>query len=240
MPVLRGLDPRARVVAALVFALAVVALERLAVAALALGAACVVAALFRVSPEAAARRLAAAQATLLLLVVTLPFSVPGESVFRLGPLDASDAGVLRAALVALKANAILVAVLGLLGTLDASRLGHALYRLRAPAGLVHLLLFTVRYLGLLESELARLRTAMRARAFRPRSDRHTLRSLGQLSGMLILRSHARAARVMEAMRCRGFTGRFPVQGDLRWRATDGVFAAAFCLGIAGLLVADRW
>jgi len=240
MPDLSGLDPRARVVAALAFALAVVALERIEVVALALGAAVVGATLFRVSPRAAARRLAAAQASLLLLVVTLPFSIPGESVFRLGPLSASDAGVLRAALVALKANAILVAVLGLLGTLDASRLGHALYRLRAPAGLVHLLLFTVRYLGLLEAELARLRTALRARAFRPRSDRHTLLSLGQLAGMLIVRSHARAERVMEAMRCRGFTGRFHVLDDLRWRAADGVFAAALCLGIAGLLAADRW
>jgi cobalt/nickel transport system permease protein len=240
MPDLRGLDPRARVAAALAFALAVVALERLEVAAFALGAAVVGAVLFRVPPRAAARRLVAAQASLLLVVATLPFSIPGESVFRLGPLGASDAGVHRAALVALKANAILVAVLGILGTLDASGLGHALYRLRAPAGLVHLLLFTVRYLGLLEAELARLRTALRARAFRPRSDRHTLRSLGQLAGMLIVRSHARAERVMEAMRCRGFTGRFHVLDDLRWRAADGVFAAALCLGIAGLLAADRW
>jgi cobalt/nickel transport system permease protein len=240
MPDLRGLDPRARVAAALAFALVVVALRRLESAALALGAALALALLFRVSLGTAARRLAAAQASLALLVVTLPFAIPGESVFRLGGLRASDAGLLRAALVVLKANAIAVAAMALLGTLDASRLGHALHRLRAPEALVQLLLFTVRYLGLLEAELARLRTALRARAFRPRSDRHTLRSLGMLVGVLIVRSAARAERVMEAMRCRGFAGRFHLLDELRWRAADGAFAAALCVGVTGLLVADRW
>jgi cobalt/nickel transport system permease protein len=239
MPDLRGLDPRARVLAALAFAFAVVALERLASVALALAAAVLAAALFRLGLRTAARRLAAAQASLLLLLVTLPFAIPGETVLRLGPLAASDAGSLRAARVALQANAILLAAMALLGTLDASRLGHALHRLRAPAALVHLLLFTVRYLGLLEAELARLRTAMRARAFRPRADRHTWRSLGQLAGVLIVRSAARAERVMEAMRCRGFTGRLYVLDELRWRARDGAFVAAACAGIAALLLVDR-
>jgi cobalt/nickel transport system permease protein len=240
MPDLRGLDPRARVVAALAFAVSVVALERLATLGAALGAAVLAAALFRVPPGAAFRRLLAAQASLALVLVTLPFTVPGATLFRVGPFAASDAGTLRAAAIALKADAILVAVLALLGTLDATRLGHALHRLRAPAALVHLLLFTVRYLGLLEAELARLRTAMRARAFRARTDRHTWRSLAQLAGMLLVRSAARAERVMEAMRCRGFTGRLHVLDELHWRAADGVFAAVLCVGIAGLLVADRW
>jgi cobalt/nickel transport system permease protein len=240
MPDLRGLDPRARVVAALAFALAVVSLDRTGSAACALGAALVAAALFRVEPGPALRRLAAAQASLALLLVTLPFSIPGEPLLRLGPLAASREGSLRALVIALEANAILVAALALVGTLDAARVGHALHRLRAPAPLVHLLLFTVRYLGLLEAELARLRGAMRARAFRARADLHTWRSLGLLAGVLLVRSAARAERVMEAMRCRGFTGRLVLLDELRWRAADGVFAAALCAGIAGLLAADRW
>jgi cobalt/nickel transport system permease protein len=157
-----------------------------------------------------------------------------------GPFTASEAGCLRAAAIALKANAILVAALALLGTLDASRVGHALHRLHVPASLVQLFLFTVRYLGRLEEEFARLRKAMRARAFRPRSDRHSWRSLGQLAGMLLVRSAARAERVMQAMRCRAFTGRLHVLDELRWRAADGVFAAVFGLGIAGLVTLDRW
>jgi len=240
MPDLALLDPRARVGAVLAFAVAVVALHRIGTVALALVAAGVVAALLRLPPATALGRLAAAQASLALLLVTVPFSIPGEPLLRLGPFVASDAGCLRAATIALKADAVLVAALALLGTLDASRVGHALHRLHAPASLVHLLLFTVRYLGRLEEEFTRLRNAMRARAFRPRTDRHTWRSLGQLAGMLLVRSAARAERVMQAMRCRGFTGRLHVLDDLRWRAADGVFAAIFGLGIAGLVALDRW
>jgi cobalt/nickel transport system permease protein len=218
----------------------VVSLQQIGSAAAALAAAAVGAALFGLSPLTAMRRLLAAQASLGLLLVTVPFSIPGEPLLRVGPFVASDAGCLRAATIALKANAVLLAALALLGTLDATRVGHALHRLHAPASLVHLMLFTVRYLTRLEGEFARLRTAMRARAFRPRTDRHTWRSLGQLAGMLLVRSAARAERVMQAMRCRGFTGRLHVLDDLRWRPADGVFAAAFCLGLAGLVALDRW
>ena len=240
MPALAHLDPRARVAAVLAFAVCVVALQRIGTVGLALLAAGVVALLLQLPKATAARRLLAAQASLALLLVTVPFSIPGEPLLRLGPFVASDAGCLRAATIALKANAVLLAALALLGTLDASRIGHALHRLHAPAPLVHLLLFTVRYLGRLEGEFARLRNAMRARGFRPRTDRHTWRSLGQLAGMLLVRSAARAERVMQAMRCRGFTGRLHVLDDLRWRAADGVFAACFGLGIAGLVALDRW
>ena len=237
---LAKLDPRARVGALVAFAVGVVALERIGTVALALAAAAATALLLRLPAATALRRLLAAQASLALLLVTIPFSVPGEPLLRLGPLVASDAGLLRAATIALKANAVLLSALALLGTLDASRVGHALHRLHAPASLVHLLLFTVRYLGRLEEEFGRLRNAMRARAFRPRSDRHTWRSLGQLAGMLLVRSAARAERVMQAMRCRGFTGRLHVLDELRWRAADGVFAAVFGLGVAGLVALDRW
>ncbi len=233
-------DPRARVAAVLAFAVAVVSLQQIGTAAAALGASVVGAALFGLPPATAIRRLVAAQASLLLLLVTVPFSIPGEPLLRLGPLVASDAGLRRAAIIALKANAVLLAALALLGTLDATRVGHALHRLHAPASLVHLMLFTVRYLTRLEEEFARLRTAMRARAFRPRTDRHTWRSLGQLAGMLLVRSAARAERVMQAMRCRGFTGRLHVLDDLHWRPADGVFAATFCLGLVGLVALDRW
>jgi cobalt/nickel transport system permease protein len=102
-----------------------------------------------------------------------------------------------------------------------------------------LLLFAVRYLGVLEAEYGRLRAAMRARAFRPRTDAHTLRSLGHLVGMLLVRSAERAERVMAAMRCRGFTGRLYVLDDLRWRAADSVVAAGLALAIAALVGVDR-
>ena len=237
---LGDLDPRARVLLALAFAIAAVALRRLESVVVALAAAALAAALARLPLARLGRRLAAAQLGMAPLLLTLPFAVPGAPLVPLAPLAPSAEGLVRAATLWLRVNAILLAVLALVGTLDAGRLAAALHRLGAPAALAHLLSFTVRYLGLLEEEYARLRTAMRARAFRPRSDRHTWRSLGQLAGMLIVRSAARAERVMEAMRCRGFTGRLPVPEEQGWRPRDAACVAVACLGLLALVAVDRW
>jgi cobalt/nickel transport system permease protein len=69
-------------------------------------------------------------------------------------------------------------ILALLGSLPVVTLGHALQRLFVPATLVHLMLFTVRYLDVVGKEYERLRRAMTARAFQLRPDRHTKQRLG--------------------------------------------------------------
>jgi cobalt/nickel transport system permease protein len=93
-------------------------------------------------------------------------------------------------------------------------------------------MFTVRYLDLLHHEYERLRRAMRARGFRPGPNAHTLRTLGHLVGMLLVRAFDRSERVLAAMKCRGFRGRFPALHEMSWSRTDARFAAA-----AGLLLA---
>ena len=143
-----------------------------------------------------------------LVILTLPFTVPGEPVFTIGGLTASSEGIWRAVAIALKANTVLLVSLALIGTLETVALGHGLHHLRLPDKLVQLLLFTARYLDLLQREYSRLRVAMRARGFQARADRHTWRSFGYLFGMLLVRSLERSQRVLAAMHCRGFEGRF--------------------------------
>ena len=106
-----------------------------------------------------------------------------------------------------------------------------------PAGLVQTLAFAARYLSVLERELGAVRQAMRARGFRARSDRHTYRSMGYFVGALVVRAFDRSERVLEAMRCRGFDGRFP-DGDARTlphreRALLAVAAAALLAFVGG-------
>jgi cobalt/nickel transport system permease protein len=76
---------------------------------------------------------------------------------------------------------------------------------------------------------------MRARAFVPRSDRHTWNSYGWLIGMLLVRSLARSRRVFGAMRCRGFQGRLYLLDSPRWTAGDSLFAASLGLVLVALL-----
>jgi cobalt/nickel transport system permease protein len=232
-------DPRLRVAAAGLFALAAVSLSRLPALLAALVLAATLAGAAGLAWRDLWRRLLALEGFMLVLVLTLPFAIPGEPLTSLGPLTASREGLLRALAIVLKANAVTLALLALVGSLGPADFGHALGRLGVPEKLVHLLLLTVRQVHLLDSEHRRLRQAMRARAFVPRSDRHTWRSYGWLIGMLLVRATARSRRVLEAMRCRGFKGRLYLLDTPVWSGADT--AVGLLLGglLAGLVALDR-
>jgi cobalt/nickel transport system permease protein len=57
--------------------------------------------------------------------------------------------------------------------------------------------------------------------------------------MLFVRSFERTERVFDAMRARGYTGRFPEQADLRLRAMDLVGAGLWLTVGVVLLLYDR-
>jgi len=232
-------DPRLRVSASVVFALVTVSLSgpEATLAALCLAGAMATASGWRLRDLLL--RLVPMEAFMVLLLVTLPFAVPGEAVLTAGPLSASREGLLSALLMALKANAVVLTLLGLVGSLEPVVFGHALARLGVPYKLVHLLLLTVRQVHLLHQELLRLRQAMRARAFVPRSDCHTWRSYGNLVGMLLVRSLDRSRRMLAAMRCRGFDGRLYLLDTPAWQPSDTLLAAGLALMLTGLTILDH-
>ncbi|SOB99960.1 cobalt ECF transporter T component CbiQ [Rhodobacter maris] len=227
------IDPRFRVAAVLAFALVVSQLDSFAALGLALAAGL---ALLLASGQPARpvlKRMAAMDGFILFMLVLLPFTTPGTPLFTLWGFGASREGMRDALDILLTANAVVLMVLLLPGTLEPVTLGHALGRLGVPAALVNLLLFTVRYITVLESEYQRMRQAMRARAFSARTNLHTLVSLGYLVGMMLVRAQERSERVLQAMKCRGFTGALPLIDTMRWRRAD----TAWALGFAALLAA---
>jgi len=168
------------------------------------------------------------------MVLLLPLTTTGTPMFHLGPIGFSREGLELGVLVALKGTAIALTLLVLLGSIDPTALGHTLSHLRVPAKLTHLLLFTVRYVGVLHREYVRLRTAARVRGFRPRMDRHTYRSYGHLAGMLLIRSFDRSERVVAAMKCRGFVGRFYVLDHFAFARRDAAFGLLAVAALAAL------
>lgn len=233
-----GLDPRARIVATLAFAALVVSLESLVPLAVAVGLAVATAVLARLPWAPTRRKVLMMDGFIVVMLVLLPFTTPGTPLLHLGPFQASAEGLHLAVAIALKANAIVLMLLALVGSIEPGLLGHALRRLGVPAALVQLLFFTVRYIDVLAAEYLRLRTAMRARAFAPRTDRHTLTSIGYLVGMLLVRAAERAERVLGAMRCRGFDGTFPVLVETRLTVRDGLGALAMTAALTLLILLE--
>ena len=234
---LERLDPRTRVVLAGLFTSATLIADRLPALLVCLAVTGALACLARLPLGPTLRRLLALEGFMAVVLVTLPFTMPGRPLVDVLGFAASAEGLARAVAVALKANAVMLAALALLGAMDAVVLGQALARLGAPERLVHLLLFTVRYVSVLEREYSRLRLAMRARGFRPRTGLHCWRSLGWLVGMLMVRSIERGQRIHAAMRCRGFDGRLHLPGTAAPAALDwgvGLASAAMLATLAML------
>lgn len=230
---IHDLDPRARIIAACLFAVAVVSLQSFPALILALLASLLTMGTARMPVGRTLRRMLMMDGFIIFMLILLPFTTPGEIAFTLAGFPASWEGILRACEIGLKANAVILALMTLVGTMESVALGHALSHLRVPDTLVHLMLFTVRYIEVLNDEYRRLRVAMKARNFRPGNNRHTYRSIGYLLGMLLVRALERSERILQAMKCRGFNGRLHLLDDMQYRRGDLVFA----LIVGALLVA---
>ncbi|WP_368075855.1 MULTISPECIES: energy-coupling factor transporter transmembrane component T family protein [unclassified Leisingera] len=153
-------------------------------------------------------------------------------------LEASWEGLWRATEIALTANAVILAVMTLVGSMEPVTMGHALFALKMPERLVHLMMFTIRYIDVLREEYQRLRTSMKLRGFRPGTNWHTYRSYGYLVGMMLVRSIERSERILAAMKCRGFSGRIILLEDFRFNRSDLLFAAALSAALAALIWAE--
>jgi len=166
------------------------------------------------------------------LVVILPWTVPGKPIGTGLLAHASWDGLIEAGSVVLRTLIVVLAALGLIGTLEIPVLGHVLAHFRLSAKLISVFLFSVRYLQVLRDEYHRLRMAMVTRGFRPGMNRHTYRTYGYLVGMLLVRSLERSERILTAMRCRGFKGKFYLLDHFRFTRWDVLFSL-ICLMAVG-------
>jgi len=150
-----------------------------------------------------------------LAAVTLPFTIPGETLLTLpifGGLPISLEGTIRFASILIKSWMSVQAAILLVAVTPFSDLLWGLSALRVPQPLVQIVGFTYRYLFVLSDEALRL---MRARSARSASagDQKSGGSLiwrgkvaGRLVGSLLLRSLERSERIYQAMLARGYTG----------------------------------
>ncbi|MEW6113644.1 MAG: cobalt ECF transporter T component CbiQ [Thermodesulfobacteriota bacterium] len=234
--IIHRLDPRAKIIAAAAFSTAVALNTSLAVTGAALTIPVLLVLAARMNLRAVLRRLLIVNSFVFLLWVFLPFTYPGHVLWSAGPMHIHKEGLLFAALITLKSNVIVLTLMALLGTSPVFHLVHALSHMGVPEKLVHIFFFCFRYVHVIHQEYHRLIDAMKIRAFRPRTNLHTYRAYAYLVGMLLVRSFDRSLRIMEAMRCRGFNGKFYILHHYNMRQTDYLVTATSLLLSSSLLV----
>lgn len=229
----RRFDPRWKLAAVLIFVACLAALRTLPATATGLLATLLLAALARLPVRWYLKRLAPVWLLMALFAISLPFLVRGgEPLVEWGPITLWWPGVRLAALVFCKATAIVTLLLVLLGSAPLHVTLRAAHSLRVPGLLIQLAVLSYRYLFVIADEVSRLRVAVRARGYRNRFSRHSYRTIGHLSGTILVRSADRAERVAQAMRCRGFSGRFHALTTFRtaWADVAGFVALAVVAG----------
>jgi cobalt/nickel transport system permease protein len=140
---------------------------------------------------------------------------------------------------------VLTAAKALTGTASAVLLGattsfpdvlHALERLRAPVVATTIAALMYRYLFVIADEARRMRVALKARAYAPRTALQA-GAIGRVAVALFLRSHDRGERVHLAMRSRGHAGSLPRLRALALGRADVAFLAALACALVPLRVA---
>jgi cobalt/nickel transport system permease protein len=198
------LDPRVKLLATLLYSVVIAVAPSLTVVLAGLPFVIFFLALSRLSVKKLALRFAVVNGFIAFLWLIIPFTTKGNPVFSIGPLVATDAGLMLSLLITLKSNAIIGCVLWGLATTRIFDLAHSLMHLKVPGRLVHLIFLTHRYLFVVLGEFRRLRVAMKMRGFTPGTNLHTYRSYANLVGMLLVNSFDRSERVYKAMKLRGY------------------------------------
>ena len=194
----------------------------------------VIAALARVAPGIVWSRVRVILPLVVFVAAFVPF-VRGGPAVEVGPLSLSEAGLATFALVTVKATIGALSAILLGATTSFPDILHGLERLRMPRLLTVIAAFMYRYVFVIVDESRRMRSALAARAYRPRH-LGQVAAIGRLVTALFLRSYERGERVYLAMLARGYGGTMPRFAVLAFRRADTVFLAALLLTLVPLRV----
>jgi len=234
--ILHSLDPRVKIIVALLFSVMVAVSEKYTSLSGALLFAIGTVALTGLRTKEIISRLFMVNSFIFLLWLMLPFTFPGKNIYTLGSLNISQEGIRYALLITIKSNSIILSGIALLSTSSIFNLIHALRHLYFPDKLTQLFFFTYRYAQTIHSEYIRLNNAIKIRGFKAQTNFHTYRTYAYLVGMMLVRSYDRSQRVYQAMLCRGFKGKFWTLNHFAFKKSDLVTGAIMISGIIGLVL----
>jgi cobalt/nickel transport system permease protein len=227
------LPAEVKVVAAVLFAVAVVATPRERFVAFG-GYAVLLLSAMAVArlPAGWVARRALIEVPFVVLAVLLPFTGGAPHVEVLG-ITVSEHGALSGWNILAKGTLGVLTSILLASTTPVRELLHGLERLHLPPVLVHIAAFMVRYLDVVLDQARRMRIARISRAHDPRF-LWQVSAFARSIGSLFIRSFERGERVYLAMVSRGYTGSMPRLTDQG--ATAGQWVTALALPAAAAMI----
>lgn len=235
---LHTLDPRVKIIVALLFSVVVAFSMDINVLFFASIFSLILLLLSKIALKRFFKRIFFVNGFIIFLWFFLPFTYPGRELFRLGPLSATFEGLYYSLMITVKSNIIITAYITLLSTSSITALIHALNHLYCPDKLIQIFLFNYRYIHVLHQEYQKLKDALKVKCFKPRSNIRTYKTYASLFATLLLKSYDRAERVYKAMLCRGFKGKYYVLDHFHITWKDYTAGATMIIFILGMVLCE--
>ena len=225
---LDALDPRCRVLCALVLAAVLASVRSLP--ALAFGALIPLFLLFADEIGPLAKTLLHLNTMSVFVCLLMPLTYPGERMMGFFSVE----GLKLALLITVKLNLISIVLIRMVVSLGMGKIDNVLGDFRLPEKLRVLLLMSMRCVFLLTERVTAMIRAIRLRA--PELKGLLLcRTFACMLGTTLIHSSDRAERSMMAIRCRGGLGGFSQCCPLQWRKTDTLFCLFWGLNIGAII-----
>ena len=159
------------------------------------------------------------------IIILTPLTVPGAPIISAGSFYISEEGLFFAILIAIRMIAAVIFVVTMLGTQRFDTFLKALSMLYVPGIIIQMLLFTYRYIYVMIDEFLKIWSSMRAKGYKFNFSRTAFFILGNLIGMLLIKSYERAERVYQAMISKGYIGKPLSFSTFKIQITDYIFCA---------------
>ncbi len=173
----------------------------------------------------------------LFLIISL--TVPGSLLLKLSFLSVSREGVKLSFLISLRAIGAVLFIFPMIGTTKFNVTLTALQKIGVPNKLIQLFMFTYRYIFLFLDEGKRIFIAANSRGWTKKTNISSLNVMGNLVGMLLVRSFERTEYLRDAMVSRGYDGRLRILDEFKLSSKDFIKTSLIII-IAILLHLFGW
>jgi cobalt/nickel transport system permease protein len=232
-------DPRVKIFALFALIFTIATLYELPIIAASLGLCIILVLISRLPLSFVTKRLLPVTIFLLPFFIIIPLTMPGETSFKILAFSFNTDGLVIAARVYLKAISIVMLIITMMGTASFADSLKAMERLKIPPMIVQMILFTYRYIFVFLLEMRRMNRAMSARNFVKKTNTHTLKTIGNFVGVLLVRSFEKAEKIYQAMLSRGYDGVLKTFFDYQIVARDYVKGTLVILVCIMLFVGDK-
>ncbi|OUJ18273.1 Energy-coupling factor transporter transmembrane protein EcfT [Methanonatronarchaeum thermophilum] len=136
----------------------------------------------------------------------VPFFTAGDPVFTILFLTATYEGLTMASIISLKMISIMTLSLTIIMTTKIEEILRALNELGIPQTFIEIFFLTYKYIFVIYEETEKSMMSAKARGYKPKAKPSKLKILGNIIGMIFVRSYDRSQRVHKAMMARGYRG----------------------------------